>query len=80
MRRSTDRGFVCPLCSTRQYEQATVTLPSGATRATPFFACLGCRVLFLDPGRFTDHKRYVPERACRRPAFGEAGVRTIDAS
>jgi hypothetical protein len=77
MRSTAGRGFVCPLCSTRQYEQVTVTLPSGATRATSFFACLGCRVLFLDPGRFTDRKRYVPGEGMSPPSFGR-GWRSDD--
>jgi hypothetical protein len=71
------RGFVCPICGTQQYEQVIVTLPSGGTRMTPFFACLGCRILFLDPVRFADRRRYVPGEGMSPPSFGR-GWRSED--
>jgi hypothetical protein len=37
MRGSPSPAFCCPLCGTDQYEQVTVTLPSGGQRLRRFF-------------------------------------------
>jgi hypothetical protein len=44
--------FRCPLCRTEYYTRVRVKRANGTIYVTEFFACLGCTVMFRDPGRF----------------------------
>ena len=49
--------FHCPLCKSDSYQRVNVILPSGAIRATEFYSCCGCSVMFTDPDKFTTQKK-----------------------
>jgi hypothetical protein len=47
------QAFRCRICAGTNYERVVVTRKSGRPYITPFFACMGCSVMFGDPARFS---------------------------
>jgi hypothetical protein len=50
--------FRCPLCATEYYTRVRVRRANGSLYTTEFFSCLGCTIMFRDPGRFMNRARY----------------------
>ncbi len=50
-------SFQCPVCSCVGYSQVVVPKPKGGSYVTSFYACSDCTTMFLDPARYTKHRK-----------------------
>ena len=57
--------FRCPICRSVVCERVTVRRANGADYTTPFYSCVTCTVMFLDPIAFTRGFEDRPHSASR---------------
>lgn len=51
----------CRLCGFDRYHRVSVPRKTGARYETPFFACSGCSVMFLNAVQFDAHSTANPD-------------------
>lgn len=66
--------FKCPVCTCPEYQRVVVPRPQGDPYATDFLCCLGCSVMFLDPGLFTAASEFRTEVEGTVRATGAPGA------
>lgn len=74
--------FLCPLCGSNACLFVTYKSPAGKYARMPWFSCVGCTVMFLDPHRFqvmmrrtvTDGSEFQVTRVVEAPGIGEGDV------
>lgn len=52
--------FRCPVCGDRSYVPVRVQRPGGNWYQTPFFQCVGCTTMFMDPVCFSGRMVRLP--------------------